>query len=271
MGRAPCCDKNNVKRGPWSPEEDAILRSYVETYGTGGNWIALPKKAGLRRCGKSCRLRWLNYLRPDIKHGGFTDEEDEIIYNLYNEIGSRWSVIASQLPGRTDNDVKNYWNTKLKKKLLSSGRMSRMNHPASSSNHVNDYLADDNACIPVMPGSGHEQPQEVALNPIYRFPDAFGTYQDLPPQVQYTSHESRLSSSQEYSISSITNSPSITSMDRTSNVSYIEDGRFFSDNGMGQMWDFVNELLFRDEFPVRNHRRVYQPSFPSDDPRMFSN
>ncbi|XP_042424381.1 transcription factor RAX2-like [Zingiber officinale] len=118
MGRAPCCDKANVKRGPWSPEEDAALKSYIEKNGAGGNWIALPQKAGLKRCGKSCRLRWLNYLRPDIKHGGFTEEEDNVICTLYDRLGSRWSVIASQLVGRTDNDVKNYWNTKLKKKLL---------------------------------------------------------------------------------------------------------------------------------------------------------
>ncbi|CAL9044209.1 transcription factor MYB8-like [Musa acuminata AAA Group] len=118
MGRAPCCDKANVKRGPWSPEEDATLKIYIEKHGTGGNWIALPQKAGLKRCGKSCRLRWLNYLRPDIKHGAFTEEEDTIICTLYNRLGSRWSIIASQMPGRTDNDVKNYWNTKLKKKLM---------------------------------------------------------------------------------------------------------------------------------------------------------
>ncbi|CAD6230300.1 unnamed protein product [Miscanthus lutarioriparius] len=118
MGRAPCCDKTSVKRGPWSPEEDELLRSYVHNHGTGGNWIALPHKAGLNRCGKSCRLRWLNYLRPDIKHGGYTEQEDRIICSLYNSIGSRWSIIASKLPGRTDNDVKNYWNTKLKKKAI---------------------------------------------------------------------------------------------------------------------------------------------------------
>ncbi|PQQ10047.1 transcription factor RAX2 [Prunus yedoensis var. nudiflora] len=118
MGRAPCCDKANVKKGPWSPEEDAKLKEYIEKYGTGGNWIALPQKAGLRRCGKSCRLRWLNYLRPNIKHGEFSDEEDRIICNLFTNIGSRWSIIAAQLPGRTDNDIKNYWNTKLKKKLM---------------------------------------------------------------------------------------------------------------------------------------------------------
>ncbi|KAK2358827.1 hypothetical protein P8452_77845 [Trifolium repens] len=128
MGRAPCCDKANVKKGPWSPEEDATLKSYIETNGTGGNWIALPQKIGLKRCGKSCRLRWLNYLRPNIKHGGFTEEEDNIICSLYISIGSRWSIIAAQLPGRTDNDIKNYWNTRLKKKLLGKRKQSNNNN-----------------------------------------------------------------------------------------------------------------------------------------------
>ncbi|XP_009804259.1 transcription factor MYB36-like [Nicotiana tabacum] len=127
MGRAPCCDKNNVKKGPWSPEEDTKLKAYIEENGTGNNWIALPQKIGLKRCGKSCRLRWLNYLRPNIKHGGFTEEEDNIICSLYISIGSRWSIIAAQLPGRTDNDIKNYWNTRLKKKLLGKRKQSQMN------------------------------------------------------------------------------------------------------------------------------------------------
>lgn len=122
MGRAPCCDKANVKKGPWSPEEDDKLKSYIEQHGTGGNWIALPQKIGLKRCGKSCRLRWLNYLRPNLKHGCFSEEEDNIICSLYINIGSRWSIIAAQLPGRTDNDIKNYWNTRLKKKLLGKNR-----------------------------------------------------------------------------------------------------------------------------------------------------
>ncbi|KAG7028034.1 Transcription factor MYB36, partial [Cucurbita argyrosperma subsp. argyrosperma] len=127
MGRTPCCDKANVKRGPWSPEEDSKLKHYIQKHGTGGNWISLPQKAGLKRCGKSCRLRWLNYLRPDIKHGDFSEDEDRIIYHLFTTIGSRWSVIATQLPGRTDNDIKNYWNTKLKKKLIGTNNISSQN------------------------------------------------------------------------------------------------------------------------------------------------
>ncbi|GLT80397.1 hypothetical protein SLA2020_518380 [Shorea laevis] len=141
MGRAPCCDKANVKKGPWSTEEDAKLKAYIEKYGTGGNWIALPQKIGLKRCGKSCRLRWLNYLRPNIKHGGFSEEEDNIICNLYISIGSRWSIIAAQLPGRTDNDIKNYWNTKLKKKLLGRRKQSYISRSSQDPTDMNG--ADD--------------------------------------------------------------------------------------------------------------------------------
>ncbi|OAY64617.1 myb-related protein 330-like [Ananas comosus] len=75
---------------------------------------------GLNRCGRSCRSRWLNYLRPGLKIGGFTEEEDRIISSLYNQKGRCWSVIAAQLPGRTDLSIKNYWNCKLSKKVVSS-------------------------------------------------------------------------------------------------------------------------------------------------------
>ncbi|PIN01047.1 Transcription factor, Myb superfamily [Handroanthus impetiginosus] len=169
MGRAPCCDKANVKKGPWSPEEDAKLKAYIENYGTGGNWIALPQKIGLKRCGKSCRLRWLNYLRPNIKHGGFTEEEDNIICSLYISIGSRWSIIAAQLPGRTDNDIKNYWNTRLKKKLL--GRRRQCN----DLNHSSVSDQDNNCSLQNLSSSALERLQlhmqlQSIQNPISLWP-----------------------------------------------------------------------------------------------------
>ncbi|KAB5568836.1 hypothetical protein DKX38_002629 [Salix brachista] len=154
MGRAPCCDKANVKKGPWSPEEDAKLKSYIEQHGTGGNWIALPQKIGLKRCGKSCRLRWLNYLRPNIKHGGFSEEEDNIICSLYISIGSRWSIIAAQLPGRTDNDIKNYWNTRLKKKLLGKQRKEQQ---ARRSSGLKQEMKRGNG-NPVVPADNNQNP-----------------------------------------------------------------------------------------------------------------
>ncbi|XP_071703481.1 transcription factor MYB80-like [Rutidosis leptorrhynchoides] len=120
MGRIPCCEKESVKKGQWTPEEDHKLSSYIAQHGT-RNWRLIPKNAGLQRCGKSCRLRWTNYLRPDLKHGQFSDAEEQIIIRLHSVLGNRWSVIAAQLPGRTDNDVKNHWNTKLKKKLSGMG------------------------------------------------------------------------------------------------------------------------------------------------------
>ncbi|KAH1058108.1 hypothetical protein GLYMA_02G005600v4 [Glycine max] len=128
MVRAPCCEKMGLKKGPWTPEEDQILMSYIQKHGH-GNWRALPKLAGLLRCGKSCRLRWINYLRPDIKRGNFSSEEEEIIIKMHELLGNRWSAIAAKLPGRTDNEIKNVWHTHLKKRLLNSDIQKRVSKP----------------------------------------------------------------------------------------------------------------------------------------------
>ncbi|KAL1548353.1 transcription factor MYB114-like protein [Salvia divinorum] len=119
MVKAAYVDKDGLKKGAWSEEEDTKLRSYIVKYGH-WNWRLLPKFAGLQRCGKSCRLRWMNYLKPDVKRGEFNQEERDLIAKLHYELGNKWSGIAAKLPGRTDNDIKNYWMTHLQKREKSN-------------------------------------------------------------------------------------------------------------------------------------------------------
>ncbi|WOK98376.1 hypothetical protein Cni_G07087 [Canna indica] len=122
MGRRGCEKPNvNYRKGLWSPDEDQRLRAHILKHGV-SCWSAVPAKAGLQRNRKSCRLRWINYLRPGLKHGNFSREEEEIVIMLQAKLGNKWSQIAMHLPGRTDNEVKNYWNSYLKKKVNSKAQ-----------------------------------------------------------------------------------------------------------------------------------------------------
>ncbi|EFJ10068.1 hypothetical protein SELMODRAFT_128781, partial [Selaginella moellendorffii] len=105
-----------LKKGPWTSAEDAILVAYVSKHGE-GNWNNVQKHSGLSRCGKSCRLRWANHLRPNLKKGAFTPDEERLIIELHAKLGNKWARMAAQLPGRTDNEIKNYWNTRIKRRL----------------------------------------------------------------------------------------------------------------------------------------------------------
>nr|KYP43811.1 Transcription factor GAMYB [Cajanus cajan] len=107
--------RSRVRKGPWTPAEDAILTEYVKKHGE-GNWNSVQKNSGLFRCGKSCRLRWANHLRPNLKKGAFSPEEEQIIIDLHAKLGNKWARMAAQLPGRTDNEIKNFWNTRMKRR-----------------------------------------------------------------------------------------------------------------------------------------------------------
>ncbi|XP_050380678.1 transcription factor MYB27-like [Argentina anserina] len=112
---AAAVENGKLRKGPWLEEEDERLTKYVRLKGD-RRWDALAKESGLRRSGRSCRLRWLNYLRPNLKHGHITVKEENSILQLHEIWGNKWSKIARMLPGRTDNEIKNYWRTHLVKK-----------------------------------------------------------------------------------------------------------------------------------------------------------
>ncbi|XBH75234.1 hypothetical protein VPH35_102025 [Triticum aestivum] len=145
MGRRPCCDKVGLKRGKWTAEEDAMLAKYIAQHGE-GSWRSLPKNAGLLRCGKSCRLRWLNYLRGGVRRGNFSKEEDDLIVRLHATLGNSktmlncvWSLIARQLSGRTDNEIKNYWNSHLSRQIHSFRRAYTTGKETTITIHINKW------------------------------------------------------------------------------------------------------------------------------------
>eukprot|EP00253_Pinus_taeda_P016399 PITA_16399 len=115
---APLSSKPKIRKGLWSREEDAKLVNFIlKSDLLHCSWSFIAKQAGLQRNGKSCRLRWVNYLRPGLKHGGISLQEKQLIIQLQSILGNRWSQIAPYLPGRTDNEIKNYWNSCIKKNL----------------------------------------------------------------------------------------------------------------------------------------------------------
>ncbi|XP_042520392.1 transcription factor DUO1 [Macadamia integrifolia] len=104
-----------IRKGPWMAEEDEILKDYVKKYGP-RDWSSIRSKGLLPRTGKSCRLRWVNKLKPDLKTGcKFSADEERVVIDLQAKFGNKWARIATYLPGRTDNDVKNFWSTRQKR------------------------------------------------------------------------------------------------------------------------------------------------------------
>nr|QIG55711.1 MYB transcription factor [Paeonia suffruticosa] len=174
MGRSPCCEKAHTNKGAWTKEEDDRLVAHIQAHGE-GCWRSLPRAAGLLRCGKSCRLRWINYLRPDLKRGNFTDEEDELIIKLHSLLGNKWSLIAGRLPGRTDNEIKNYWNTHIRKKLLNQGI------DPSSHRSIKEATVEEERMVEGFGFKNQKQPDEE------KCPDLNLELQICPPSYQHSS------------------------------------------------------------------------------------
>ncbi|KAG8380106.1 hypothetical protein BUALT_Bualt07G0159100 [Buddleja alternifolia] len=167
-----CCNKQTVKRGLWSPDEDQKLINYIKTYGH-GCWSAVPRLAGLERCGKSCRLRWINYLRPDLKRGSFTPQEALLIIELHKIVGNRWAQIAKHLPGRTDNEVKNFWNSSIKKKLMA--HRDQLIAAASAAKSIANSMNPNNNQVP-----NPQMDHPMIINPNTQMGQGHPTQMDHP-------------------------------------------------------------------------------------------
>ncbi|KAJ3702214.1 hypothetical protein LUZ61_005919 [Rhynchospora tenuis] len=129
--------KEKRRRGLWTPEEDMKLYNYITTYGV-DSWSSLPQNAGLQRCEKSCRLRWVNHLDPNLKKCPISPEEERLIISLHNVFGNSWAKIAENLPGRTDNEIKNFWNCHMKKKHKKLGPKANSKETSSGSTSNQD-------------------------------------------------------------------------------------------------------------------------------------
>ncbi|XP_021743377.1 myb-related protein 305-like [Chenopodium quinoa] len=195
-------ENNEVRKGPWTMEEDFILINYIANHGE-GVWNSLARSAGLKRTGKSCRLRWLNYLRPDVRRGNITAEEELLIMELHAKWGNRWSKIAKHLPGRTDNEIKNYWRTRIQKHLKqaeSSTSTTSRHETSPSDNHEQacvSQISNASASTPLNYGTSsnqHNTPYLPSMSPSsYPHVDHHAmeatSYNIVPPQMHPVSTE----------------------------------------------------------------------------------
>ncbi|KAM3412283.1 hypothetical protein ACQJBY_003777 [Aegilops geniculata] len=170
-----------LRKGLWSPEEDEKLYNHIIRHGV-GCWSSVPRLAGLHRCGKSCRLRWLNYLRPDLRRGSFSQQEEDHIIALHQILGNRWSQIASHLPGRTDNEIKNFWNSCIKKKLHQQGIDPATHKPlgATATTALPDAEEEDRKTLSAaVDGSLAPKQQAAVFDPFPVCADYSGFAEDL--------------------------------------------------------------------------------------------
>ncbi|XP_009798979.1 transcription factor MYB48-like [Nicotiana sylvestris] len=140
-----------IRKGPWTEQEDVQLVFYVKMFGD-GRWDFLAKVSGLKRTGKSCRLRWVNYLNPALKRGKMTPQEEHLVLQLHSKYGNRWSKIAGKLPGRTDNEIKNYWRTHMRKQAQDQRNKNKASiSPSSSFSNSSSNSSANSPTVDSMP------------------------------------------------------------------------------------------------------------------------
>ncbi|KAI3849507.1 hypothetical protein MKW92_006790 [Papaver armeniacum] len=169
-----------LRKGAWTEDEDLLLRKCIQKHGV-GKWRQVPSRAGLNRCRKSCRLRWLNYLQPNIKRGEFEADEVDLITRMHKLLGNRqltalfikllrrWSLIAGRVPGRTANDIKNFYNTHLKKKCFSKHSQLQKNKQKKRRRPPAHRNIDDNHMTKVLrpqPRTFSKKSQRIASTPV---------------------------------------------------------------------------------------------------------